>query len=104
MASRRSFLKLSTASGLAVACGVAAAQPAAPMLSEKDAQAMALGYVADAGRADKTRFPKYAPEQKCATCQLYQGPPTAATAPCAIFGGKAVAGPGWCSAWVARKA
>jgi hypothetical protein len=77
------------------------AQPAAAV-SEKDPQAQALGYVTDAKRADKARFPKYAPPQRCAICQLYQGAATAATAPCAIFGGKLVAGPGWCSAYTPR--
>ena len=111
-ASRRRFLRLSTMTGLS-AVGVAvpsaqAQQPApaseAPVLGEKEPQAMALGYVIDASRVDKVKFPKYAPPQRCANCQLYQGPPTAALAPCAIFGGKQVAGPGWCSAWVPRAA
>jgi hypothetical protein len=100
MTTRRLLLQmagLSAGSSLAYAY----AQPAAAV-SEKDPQAQALGYVADAKRADKARFPKYAPGQRCAVCQLYQGAATAPTAPCAIFGGKLVAGPGWCSAYTPR--
>lgn len=106
MTDRRTFLQATGATGLTAACGIAIAQQpaAAPVLSEKDPQAMSLGYVTDAKRADKAKFPKYAPGQKCAACQLYQGPPTAPMAPCAIFGGKQVAGPGWCSAYVPRAA
>jgi hypothetical protein len=40
--------------------------------------------------------------QHCAICQLYTAAPTAATGPCAIFGGRPVAGPGWCSAFVKK--
>ena len=39
----------------------------------------------------------------CANCALYQGKPTDKAAACALFPGKLVAGPGWCSAW-AKKA
>jgi hypothetical protein len=101
---RRFFLQLSTSSGLALACGSSLAQAPAPVLSEADPQAQALGYVTDAKRVDKSKYPKYAPGQHCAACQLYQGPPTAPMAPCAVFGGKQVAGPGWCSAYVPRQA
>jgi hypothetical protein len=74
----------------------------AAKLSETDPTAMALGYVEDAKRADKSKFPKYADGQRCAVCQLYQGANTAPQAPCAIFAGKQVVGPGWCSAFVPK--
>ena len=45
-----------------------------------DPQAKALGYVTDATKADKSKFPKYQPGQHCAVCQLYQGPASAQTA------------------------
>ena len=105
MTSRRSFIQWIPAAGAALAVPAVRAQQAAPaMVDEKDPQAVALGYVADAKRVDKTKFPKYAPPQHCAICQFYQGQPTAATAPCTIFAGKRVAGPGWCSAYVAKQA
>jgi hypothetical protein len=52
MTTRRSFLQLSTSSGLALACGTSLAQTPAPVLSEAEPQAQALGYVSDAAKAD----------------------------------------------------
>ena len=80
-----------------------AAAPAAPaaaggMVDEKDAQAAALGYVAVATTADKTKFPKYADGQACSNCALYQGG-AAAQGGCPLFPGKQVAAKGWCSAY-----
>lgn len=98
MTSRRLFL------GLAAASGWAAAQtPSTAVLSEAEPQAQALGYVADARRVDRQRFPNYAPGQRCAACQFYQAP-SLVLAPCALFQGKQVAGPGWCSGYVTRPA
>ncbi|MDQ6681131.1 MAG: high-potential iron-sulfur protein [Pseudomonadota bacterium] len=103
MTSRRSFLYLIPAAGAALAGVEAGAQtPPPPMVDEKDPQAVSLGYVADAKRVDKAKFPKYAPPQHCAICQFYQGAAILPAAPCTIFAGKRVAGPGWCSAYVAK--
>lgn len=104
MTTRRNFTLLSITSGLAAATGAGLAQAAAPVLTETDAQAKALGYVTDAKRADKARFSKYKPGEHCGGCQLFQGKPADKMAPCAIFGGKQVDNPGWCSAYVARPA
>lgn len=101
MNSRRKFLKLVPIAAVPLV-DVAWAQGTQPMVDEKEPQAVALGYVSDAKRADKTKFPKYAPPQHCAICQFYQGAATAPKAPCTIFGGRQVAGPGWCSAFVAK--
>ena len=68
------------------------------LVDEKDAQALALGYVADAKRVDAKKFPKFAAGQNCANCALYQGKATDKAAGCPLF-----AGAGWCSAW-AKKA
>lgn len=100
MTLRRQFLYVVPLGLLAVE--TLSAQTAAPALDEKDPQAAALGYVVDAAKADKAKFPKYAPGQTCSTCQLYQGSASNPTAPCALFGGKQVAGKGWCSAWVKK--
>ena len=103
MTTRRNFIRIVPLAGMAtLAASVLQAQAQAPMLDEKDPKAMALGYVADAKRADKAKFPKYAEGQHCAVCQLYAGAATAPMAPCAIFAGKQVAGPGWCSAFVKK--
>jgi High potential iron-sulfur protein len=96
---RRMFLmSLATATGTAGTLAYAQA-----LVDEKDAQAVALVYVADAKRVDTKKFPKFAAGQNCGNCALYQGKPTDKAAACALFPGKLVAGPGWCSAW-AKKA
>jgi hypothetical protein len=72
------------------------------MVDEKAAQATALGYVADAARADKTKFPVFAAGRQCSGCALYQGKAGDATGPCPLFAGQQVAGKGWCSSWVKK--
>jgi anaerobic selenocysteine-containing dehydrogenase len=96
---RRVFLMTLAASGAAAGTGARAQA----LVDEKDAQAVALGYVADAKRVDAKKFPKFVAGQNCANCALYQGKPTDKAAGCPLFAGKQVAGPGWCSAW-AKKA
>lgn len=72
-------------------------------LHSKDAQPLALGYVADTNKADGKKFPKHAATQRCGNCALYTGKPDAPSGPCGIFPGKTVAAGGWCSAY-AKKA
>ena len=101
---RRVFMLGLAGGGLVLGAGAhlqARAQP--KLLDEKDPQATALGYVAEAGKADVKKFPKYAAGQTCANCALYQGKASDAAAACPLFAGKLVAGKGWCSAW-AKKA
>lgn len=76
----------------------AATTATGPLLDEKDAQAMALGYVAVAATADKAKFPKYADGQACSNCSLYLGG-AAAQGGCPLFPGKQVLAKGWCSAY-----
>ncbi len=95
---RRTFL-MTVAAGGAVFTSTAQAQA---KLDEKDPQALALGYVADATTVDTKKFPKYAPGQVCANCALYQGKASDAWGGCPLFAGKQVAGKGWCSAWVKK--
>jgi len=104
MPTRRSFIQWVPAAGVAVAASrtFAQAQPQLTMVDPQDPQAKALGYVTDASKVDKAKFPKYQSGQHCAICQLYQGPASAQAAPCTIFAGKGVAGPGWCSAFVPK--
>lgn len=96
---RRVFLMTLAASGAALATHVQAQS----LVDEKDSQAVALGYVADARRVDVKKFPKFAAGQNCANCALFQGKATDKAGGCPLFGAKQVAGPGWCSAW-AKKA
>ena len=96
---RRVFLMTLAAS--AGAAGTLA--HAQSLVDEKDGQAAALGYVADAKRVDTKKYPKFAAGQNCTNCALYQGKPGDKAAGCPLFAGKQVAGAGWCSAW-AKKA
>ena len=73
------------------------------MVTEKDPQAVTLGYVSDATKADKAKYKQYAAGQQCANCALFQGTAGAAAGPCPLFAGKSVAAKGWCSAY-AKKA
>jgi hypothetical protein len=98
MTTRRHFIRLVPAAF--VAGGFVHAQGA--MVGESDPQAVALGYVSDATKADKKKFPQYAPGQECANCQLYQGQPGSASGPCPLYAGKQVAAKGWCSAYTKK--
>lgn len=96
---RRVFLITLAAAGAALATSA----QAQAMVDEKDAQATALGYVAEAKRADTKKYPKYATGQACSSCALYQGKAADKAGACPLFAGKQVASAGWCSAW-AKKA
>ena len=74
----------------------------AEMLSESDANAKSLGYVADAKKVDAKANPNYKPGQHCANCMQYTGKAGAAAGPCNIFPGKDVAAAGWCKVWVLK--
>lgn len=100
MSNRREFIVQLGLASAALTASQARAQGA--MVAEGDAQAVALGYKADATKADKKKFPKYATDQKCSNCALYQGK-TGDAGPCPLFAGKQVSAKGWCSAW-AKKA
>ena len=98
---RRVFMMQVAAGSTVLAAGAAVAQ-GAPLVNEKDAQAVALGYAADSSKVDQKKFPKHAATQQCSNCQLYTGKAGDASGPCGIFPGKAVAAKGWCSAWVKK--
>ncbi|NDF03688.1 MAG: iron permease [Betaproteobacteria bacterium] len=99
---RRTFVIKSAVVSSALAVGALhnAAQAQA-MVAETDPQAKSLGYVADATKADKAKFPKYAAGQHCGNCALYQ-PKDAKAGGCPLFAGKQVANAGWCSAWAKK--
>ena len=100
MTTRRTFIQIVPIVGFAL---LAARHATAAELDPKEPQAAAVGYVTDATKADKSKFPKYAAGQDCATCALYQGKAGDASGGCPLFGGKTVAAEGWCSAY-AKKA
>lgn len=100
MTSRRTFIRLVPLAAVAM---LTAEQAVAAEVDPKDPQAAALGYVTDATKVDKAKFPRYAAGQDCANCALYQGKPADVSGPCSLFPGKTVAAKGWCSAY-AKKA
>lgn len=75
---------------------------ALPMLDEADAQAKSLGYVADAARADRVRYPTIVAGSRCGSCALFRGTASDAAGPCQLFPGRSVAAAGWCSAWAPK--
>ena len=95
---RRTFFMTLAAGGSALALP---AQGQAK-LDEKNPQAVALGYVADATKTDTKKYPKYAAGQVCTNCALYQGKAGDAWGGCPLFAGNQVAGKGWCSAWAKK--
>jgi hypothetical protein len=101
--SRRSFIALAGVTGAAALVGIrpaltfAQGGQALPHLSESDPTGKALGYVEDASKVDKTKFPAYKPGAHCATCNFFQGKPSDEYGPCQIFPGKSVAAKGWCA-------
>lgn len=97
---RRTFLMTVAAAGTGLAAAQAMAQA---KLDEKDPQAVQLGYVSDATKADKAKYKQYAAGQVCGGCALFQGKPADAAGACPLFGGKQVSAKGWCSAY-AKKA
>ena len=97
--SRRRFIQIVPVAGAAL---LAARVAVAALIDENDPQAKALGYVADAAKADKARFKQYAAGQQCDSCALFQGKKGDAAGGCSIFPGKQVAGKGWCSAYAKK--
>jgi len=97
---RRSFMLRAVAatSGLGLAN-----TPALADVDEGDAAAVALGYKADTGKVDSTKYPSHDGSQLCGNCKQFQGKSSDRSGGCTLLGGKAVATAGWCSAWV-RKA
>lgn len=67
-------------------------------LSPTDPQAIALGYVTDHLKVDKTKFKIFVAGSHCGVCQLYRGEPNSTSGPCALFPRKQVVSNGRCSA------
>ena len=90
------------AAAAAISPALPAHAQAAAKVDPKDAQAVAVGYVADASQADRKKYPNFTAGQACGGCALYQGKAGDAWGGCALFGGRQVAGKGWCSAWAKK--
>jgi hypothetical protein len=72
------------------------------MVEATDPTAVALGYVAVAANADKTKYPNFVAGSACSNCALYQGAAGSEAGPCPLFTGKQVAAAGWCSSHVKK--
>ena len=107
---RRRFLQFASASAVGFAVAIPAlnaAEPAPaatlPNLELDNPTAKALGYVEDAAKVDKVKYPKHTPDQICGSCVLMQGDAKNARNPCTLFPGRSVATKGWCASF-AKKA
>ena len=80
----------------------AATSSGLPMVDEASAQALALGYVAEATRADTVKFKSYIGGSQCGKCALYTGQAGDAAGGCPLFPAKQVAAVGWCNSWVKK--
>ena len=102
--SRRRLLQSALAGIAAVpAASLLARDAAAEALSESDATAKSLGYVADANKVDAAANPNYKPGQTCANCmQLHRQGRVPQRVP-AIFSRARTSRPrGWCKVWVLK--
>jgi hypothetical protein len=70
-----------------------------PPLDPKDPAAVTLGFVDNVSKVDAAANPTYAPGQKCANCEQFQGKPSDARGGCVLFSGKSVPAAGWCKVW-----
>jgi hypothetical protein len=102
--SRRTFVMTLIASGGTLAAAGARAQANAPVLSETDPQAVALGYKADASKVDAAKYPTHVAGAVCGGCNFFQGKAGAAQGPCQLFAGKQVSAKGWCSGYAKKAA
>jgi hypothetical protein len=101
--SRRQLLQGAIAGIAAVPAATLLARSAnAELLSESDATAKSLGYVADAKKVSAEANPNYKPGQVCANCMQFTGKAGSAEGPCNIFPGKDVKAQGWCKVWVLK--
>ncbi|TKC88830.1 High potential iron-sulfur protein [Trinickia terrae] len=96
-ASRRSFLIASV--GIGSSLFLAQRVFADEQLSEDDPAAKSYGYVKDASKVDKAKYPSYQAGQECTNCSLYTGKTGDASGGCPLFGAKQVAAHGWCNAY-----
>ena len=100
MKTRREFLRTAALGAVILPIGsraLAAVQVPAeelPRLRPESPEALDVGYVQDARRADAARG--YRSGQACANCNLVAGNPKAEWRSCGMFPGHAVAATGWC--------
>jgi hypothetical protein len=106
--SRRAMVKGSLLAGTLMPAlgliGKTAQADALTPLDPNDAQAKALGFVADASTVNAAKNPTFKAGQKCGTCAQFQGKASDATGGCNIFVGHSVPSGGWCQVWAQKPA
>jgi hypothetical protein len=103
MTTRREVLRtLALGASTAVLCARPSEGADAPRLDAHDPAAVALGYVENASRVDRKKYPSYVDGSNCENCLHLQGKPANNYRPCDLFPGKLVAVAGWCSSWSAE--
>jgi hypothetical protein len=107
--SRRAFLATAAVAASVAVVGLrprtaSAAGEKLPHLSESDPLAKSLGYVMNASKVDRKKFPTYKPGERCATCRFFLGTPgqKSGYAGCQIYAGYSVDANGWCASFNAR--
>ena len=71
--SRRAFIENSAILIATVGVPSVSWSDSAPMLSESDPTALALGYKANASTVDKAKYAQYAPGQSCSSLRAISG-------------------------------
>ena len=99
---RTFFIHAAAACGALTAGHQVWAQAGQEMVGDSDAAAMALGYMSDATKTNKKKYPAYAAGQRCGTCILFEGKASDAAGQCPLFPAKRVAAAGWCSSWAKK--
>lgn len=99
--SRRLFLTRAAGCTVAVSFIGTAFASDLPKVDVSDTNAVALKYTPDASTVDAS---VRGGERMCSACNFYSDGADVEWGPCVLFAGKAVAGKGWCTAWVARAA
>jgi len=97
ISSRRVFMLQAVACGSLIGVGTTA--HAATKVDEDSDDAKALGYRHDTTKVDAKKYPQHKPEQKCHSCQFWQGSASDEWAGCSMFGRKQISGTGWCLAY-----
>lgn len=100
--SRRHVVCLLAGGGGLLSIPRSAHTAAAAQLAPGDPAAAALGYVEDAAKVDRRKYPTFMPGSLCENCLQLQGKAGANYRPCELFPGKLVAVKGWCSGWAAE--
>jgi hypothetical protein len=82
----------------------AAAAALLPLVDEKDATAVALGFVLDATKANTAKYKTYTAGQACGNCVLFQPVAGSEQGACPLFAGRNVPAKGWCSSYAKKPA